>query len=351
MPYWAVILAGGVGSRFWPVSTAARPKQLLPLAGDRSLIEETLARIAPVVPPERTRILTGRHLAELIGQQVPELGPEQLLLEPQARGTAPALAWAAWRISQEEPRAVMASLHADHAIDPPDAFRELLGRVAELASRHERLFTLGIEPTRPETGYGYIQVGEALADGAPGRAVADFVEKPDRDTAQEYMRRGGYLWNSGIFIWRVDVFLEQLRSHTPEIAELLPLLEAGDEVGFFREAAPLSVDEGLLERSERVAVVPASFRWDDVGAWDAVARGREADGAGNVAVGEAYFKDVRRSIVWSEDGAVVLFGVDDLVVVSVAGATLVMPRERAGELKEVVEALPEWLRRMEEPND
>ncbi|HUH11467.1 MAG TPA: sugar phosphate nucleotidyltransferase [Longimicrobiales bacterium] len=347
-PYWAVILAGGVGSRFWPVSTAARPKQLLPLTGDRSLIEETLARIEPVVPPERTRILTGRHLADLIRRQVPGLSEDQLLLEPRARGTAPALAWAAWRIARDEPRAVMASLHADHAIEPADAFRDMLARVAELATAHDRLFTLGIEPTRPETGYGYIQVGDVLPEGAPARAVADFVEKPDRDTAQEYLRRGGYLWNSGIFVWRVDVFLDQLRSHTPEIAELLPMLEAGDEEGFFRSAPALSVDEGLLERSKRVAVVPASFRWDDVGAWDAVARGRKADPAGNVAVGEAFFHDTRRSIAWSEGGAVVLFGVDDLVVVSVHGATLVMPRERAGELKEVIEGLPEALRRMEE---
>lgn len=326
------------------MSTAARPKQLLPLAGERSLIRETLERIRPAVPLERIRILTGRRLAPLIREELPEIGERQLLLEPEAKGTAPALAWAAFEIARADARGVMVSLHADHAIESAEDFRALLADIARLAAERERLFTLGIEPTRPETGYGYIQVGERLGPMMNANEVADFVEKPDRDTAQEYIRRGGYLWNSGIFIWRVDVFLDQLRTHTPEIADLLPLLEKGDIEGFFRKAPALSVDEGVLERSDRVAVAPASFRWDDVGAWDAVARSRPRDAAGNVAVGESYFRDASGCTTWSEESAVVLFGVRDLVVVSVPGITLVVPRDRAAELKEVVKDLPRELR-------
>jgi len=345
---WAVILAGGVGSRFWPVSTPARPKQLLPLGSERPLLADTVDRILPLVPAERLRILTGEHLAAPILEIVPELGRDALLLEPRARGTAPVLAWAAVELARLDPDAVMISLHADHVIAPDSEFRALLAEVSRRAAVTDRLYTIGIEPTRPETGYGYIQVGAQLGTAPELYEVTDFVEKPDRDTAQEYLLRGGYLWNSGIFIWRVRTLIDELRRHTPELGELLPLLEAGEVAEFFEQAPMLSIDEGLLERSDRVAVARAGFRWDDVGSWDAVARTRRADRRGNVVVGDSHLIDCDGCIAWGEDGSVVVFGARDLVVVQASGITFVAPRERTEELKELLRQLPEPLLRPED---
>lgn len=187
------MLAGGIGSRFWPVSTPRRPKQLLPLGGEEPLIAETVERTLPLVPVDRLRVLTGTALVEPILEHVPDLDRGNLLVEPQARGTAPVLAWAAFEIAKNDPDAIMVSLHADHVISPAEPFRERLAEIAGLAAERHRLFTLGVEPTRPETGYGYIRVGKRLGPALEAFDVADFVEKPDRDTAQEYLRRGGYL--------------------------------------------------------------------------------------------------------------------------------------------------------------
>jgi mannose-1-phosphate guanylyltransferase len=335
---WAAILAGGVGSRFWPVSTPERPKQLLPLAGDTPLIRQTVERILPLVPPERVRILTGAALAGPIRAAVPGLAAGNLLLEPVARGTAPVLAWAAHTIASADPAAVMISLHADHVIEPADAFRALLARAATLCTEHRRLCTLGATPTRPEPGYGYIAPGDALVDDGAVRAVARFVEKPDRVRAQQFVA-AGYLWNTGIFVWPAQLLLDELRRHTPELAMHLDLLDAGDVAGYFDAVPELSIDEGLLERSDRVAVLRADFRWDDVGAWDAVGRTRAADAAGNVAVGAAQFVDAQRCIAWSEEGRIVVFGAHDLVVVHAHGTTFVAPRALTAELKRLLARL------------
>lgn len=344
-----MVLAGGVGSRFWPVSTPTRPKQLLALAGDEPLIAQTVRRIQPIVPSGRTLVLTGEPLVEPIRAAVPSLERDAFLVEPRARGTAPVLVWAAHTIAQRDPDAVMASVHADHVIQPEDAFRSLLLEAAALAASTGRLFTIGIEPTRPETGYGYIDVGDALSSATGHRstafAVRDFVEKPDLETAREYVERG-YLWNSGLFVWRVSALLDEVRAHTPELAALLPLLDQGDVAGFFDAAPNLSIDEGVLERSDRVAVVRATFRWDDVGAWDAVARTLPADDRGNVAQGEVWTVDSDGCIAYSDDGPVVLFGARDLVVVRTSMVTLVMPRARAADLKQLLDQLPVELREL-----
>lgn len=345
---WAVVLAGGVGSRFWPISTPERPKQLLPLGSDRPLIVDTVARIIPLVPIPRLRILTGEHLEIPIREALPELARENLLLEPQARGTAPVLAWAAFEIAKDDPDAVMISLHADHVIEPDDAFRSLLAHVGHLAAREDRLFTIGVEPSRPETGYGYIRIGDPLGPGLDAFEVETFIEKPDRATAEEYLSRGGFLWNSGIFIWRAATLLSELRRHTPELADLLPLLEAGDVEGFFARAPNLSIDEGLLERSDRVGVARATFRWDDVGAWDAVARTRDSDEGGNVRIGDAYLVDSTGCIAWAEEGSIVVFGADDLVVVRTGGITFVAPRGQTARLKDLLRELPDHVLRVDD---
>jgi mannose-1-phosphate guanylyltransferase len=344
---WTVILAGGIGSRFWPASTPSHPKQLLPLGGPRPLIRDTVDRILPLVPQERLRILTGRHLAEPICQALPELEPGNLLLEPRAAGTAPVLAWAAAEIERRDPDGIMISLHADHVIDPPEAFRARLQRAAELAVRERRLFTLGARPDRPETGYGYIRPGEALSPddptGAGGRAVASFVEKPDRATAEAYVQ-AGYLWNTGLFVWRVADLLDQLERFTPELAPLVPILREGGTEEFFRRTPDLSIDQGLLERSDRVGVLSADFAWDDVGAWDAIYRTHPLDEQGNVAIGEVHAVGTTGCALYAGDGPVVAFGVKDLVVVRASGVTFVAHRDRVADLKQLIASLPDELR-------
>lgn len=345
---WTVILAGGIGSRFWPASTPSRPKQLLKLGSDQPLIRDTVQRILPLVPAERLRILTGARLADPILGSLPELGPGNLLLEPRAAGTAPVLAWAAAEIERRDPDAVMISLHADHVISPAQGFRDRLELAAELAVRHRRLFTLGALPDRPETGYGYIRAGAALPGGEglaePGYEVASFVEKPDLATAREYVASGQYFWNTGLFIWRVADLLDQIERHTPELADLVPILREGGTEEFFRRVPNLSIDEGLLERSDRVGMVPADFSWDDIGAWDALFRTQPTDPAGNVVVGEGYAVDSRNSALYADDGPIVTFGVDDLVIVRTGGVTFVAHRDRSPELKTLLEQIPERLR-------
>ena len=338
-----MILAGGVGSRFWPASTPARPKQILPLASDRPLITDTVERILPLIPVERIRILTGESMVDPIAEAAGVLERRHFLIEPRARGTAPVLVWAAHELLGHDPDAVMVSLHADHVIRPEAAFRDLVATAARAAEGLDRLFTIGIRPARPETGYGYVQLGRPL-DEEGAHEVRSFVEKPDAATARSYIESGDYLWNSGIFVWRAARLLEEVRAHTPELAALLPLLDRGDVAGFFDAAPSLSVDRGVLERSGRIGVVEASFDWDDVGTWDAAGRTREPDSRGNVVLGSAHLHEATGCVVWNEtDEPVVAFGTEELVVVRRPGVTLILPRERAADLKELLETLPESL--------
>ena len=340
---WITVLAGGVGSRFWPVSTPARPKQLLPLASPQPLISDTVDRILTLIPKERIRILTGAHLAEPILREVRTLSDENVMVEPQARGTAPVLTWAAAEIARKDPNAIMASLHSDHVILPAEAFQQMLLDAARCAQKIQRLVTIGISPTRPETGYGYVKPGARLDADFDAYDVQQFVEKPDRELATQYVQRG-YLWNTGIFVWPVKLFLDEVKQHSTEIAPHLASAQEGDAKTFFSKVGNISVDEAVLERSKKVAVMPATFAWDDVGAWDAVGRTRERDGDGNVAVGDVALVEATNCIAWSEQGTVVLYGTDDLVVVSANNITFVAPRDRTPDLKRLIEQLPRELR-------
>lgn len=339
---WVLILAGGIGSRFWPVSTPQRPKQLLPLGSERALIRDTVDRALRVVPPERLRILTGKHLLDPLSKALPELPEDCYLLEPMARGTGPVLAWAAHVIAREDPDAVLISLHSDHVIHPESAFPSLLQAAARVARDEDLLLTVAVPPTRPETGYGYLRPGEALPapEGFTAFQVSAFVEKPDAATAARYVEEG-YLWNSGLFVWPVGRFLHEVEQHSPEMApELARLAAGGNAEDYFSHVTGISVDEAVLERSARVGSIQATFQWDDVGSWEALSRTREADSAGNVIVGEGHLVETRNSIAFSEAGPVVLFGVENVVVVRQGPLTLVMDRERAPELKRLLDALP-----------
>lgn len=321
------------------MSTRERPKQLLPLAGPHPLVNDTVERARTLVPDARIRILAGAHLADAFRRTLPDLPDASYLVEPRARGTGPVLAWAAWHLLRTDPDAVLVSLHADHLIHPVDAFRRTVLAAADVARRHGLLVTLGVPPDRVETGYGHIQPGPALdgPDGVEAFRVAAFHEKPDADTARRYTD-DGYLWNTGIFVWTAAAFLEELERHAPEVAACLPLLEDGPE-RFFDEVPECVVDRAVLERSDRVACVRATFDWDDVGSWNAVARTRESDAHGNVLHGDARVVDGADNVVWADEGRVVLWGVRDLVVVRTGGRTLVLPRDRAPFLKDLLTAL------------
>jgi mannose-1-phosphate guanylyltransferase len=336
---WVVVLAGGVGSRFWPVSTRERPKQVLPLAGDRPLIADTIERARVLVPDERIRILAGEHLAAPLRAALKDFDEAGLWIEPRARGTGPVLAWAAWRLARTDPAAVMVSLHADHLIRPLHEFEETVRAAVEVARRDGRLVCVGAVPDRIETGYGHVEPGERIATSGRARAyrVEAFHEKPDPETARRYVE-AGHLWNTGIFVWKASALLEEIDAHAPEISDHLPLLEHSSQAYF--DAVPVSViDKAVMERSDRVATVGATFEWDDVGSWEALSRTRAPDAAGNVVVGEGRVVDARGNVVFSEDGSVVLFGTEDLVVVRTGELTLVLPRERAADLKTLLAEL------------
>lgn len=341
MTRWTVVLAGGVGSRFWPLSTPRRPKQLLPLIDDTPLLSATLARLTPIAGPARTLVLTNASLVDAIASVATKLPRENIVAEPAPAGTAAALAWAAQLIARRDgPEAVMICVHADWAIGDEDGFRQRLIAAGDAAVRHRSLVTVGIVPTRADPGFGYIQPGPVVEPGI--FRVARFVEKPDRARAEQ-MRSEGYLWNSGIFAWRVGDFLDEVRAHTPEIQPALAA--AGGDVGrFFAAVRPISVDVGVLERSDRVLVLPGDFQWDDVGTWSALHRVRRHDAAGNAASGRVHALDASNNVVHAEGNAVVLYGVRDLVVVTRDGLTLVTTLDRSADLKTLIESLPADLR-------
>lgn len=236
----------------------------------------------------------------------------------------------------------MISLHSDHVIRPLEGFVTTLEAAIDAAGRTGRLLTVGIPPTRPETGYGYIETGASLSPGA--LEVKRFIEKPDRETAQRFIDQGSFLWNSGMFIWRPRVLLSEMAAHTPELAPDLGRLAAGDVDGFFAKVPTLTIDHGLMERSPNIAVVESEFQWDDVGAWAALLRVRPTDDSGNLVVGEGQAIESHDSLIWAEDGPVVAFGLDGLLVVRASGITFVAPLDRSTDLKQLLAQLPDPLR-------
>lgn len=343
MTRWAVVLAGGVGSRFWPLSTQERPKQLLPLVTKEPLLVEQLKRLRPIAPPQRTLVLTSASLVKAVGRAAPKIPRTNLIAEPRPAGTAAALAWAAHLIQERDGKdATMISVHADWAIGDVDGFREALLTAAAAAEQHHAMVTVGIVPTRPDPGFGYIEPGQQMSPGV--RAVTRFVEKPTREKAAE-MRDQGYLWNSGIFAWRVGEFLDEVREHSPEVGPALAK-HGKSLTKFFSAVKPIAIDHAVLERSKRVLVVTGDFGWDDVGTWGALHRIRRRDANGNAVSGSVHALNASNNVVYAEGGGqdVVLYGVNDLVVVAKDGLTLVTTVDRSADLKALVDSLPRKLR-------
>ncbi len=342
MSRWAVVLAGGIGSRFWPLSTPARPKQLLPLVTERPLLREAVDRLLPIIDAEHILILTNASLVEAIGEALPDLPRANVIAEPKPAGTAAALTWAALEISRRDgDSAVMMSVHADWAIADEEGFRNVLQRAESVATEKSALVTVGVRPTRPETGFGYIE--PAPGDASHGVGVRRFIEKPDAARARVLVAAGN-LWNSGIFVWRVGDFLSEVKALTPEIAPALEGEARNDREKFFSSVRSVSVDNGVLERSKRVMVVSGEFGWDDIGTWPALARSRALDTNGNAASGNVHLVDSSSNVVHAEKGAVVMYGVSNLVVVARDGVTLVTTAEKAADLKALVDGLPAEIR-------
>ena len=337
MTRWSVVLAGGVGSRFWPLSTPERPKQLLPLVNDAPLLLNTLERLDAVAPAERTLVLTNASLTDAVRALAPAIPAANVIAEPRPAGTAAALTWAAAEIERQSgPDAVMVCVHADWSIGDPAGFQTALLRAAKAAEEHHALVTVGIVPSRPDPGFGYIAPAGEIEPGV--FRVDRFVEKPDRLRAAVMVEQG-YLWNSGIFVWRVGDFLDEVRAHTPEVAPALDGCD-GNIDRFFAAARSVSVDVGVLERSARVLVLPGDFGWDDVGTWGSLHRVRDHDEFDNAASGTVHALQSKGNVVHAEGNAVVLYGVSDLVVVTRDGLTLVTTVDRSADLKTLLDSLP-----------
>jgi mannose-1-phosphate guanylyltransferase len=346
---WAVVLAGGIGSRFWPLSSPERPKQILRLVSEKPLIAETISRLRPLVPAERVLVLTSRDIAASIGSAIPEIPTSNLIVEPRPSGTAAALALAAREITRRAgPETIFCSVHADLAVAFPDAFCYVVKEASRVAARDDVLVTVGVPASRPEPGFGYIVPGDPLSDDRPldrGGAcvVKTYVEKPTRARAQELIQSGA-LWNSGIFVWRARVVLDAMAAHTVELGANLSLLDQPDEIRYAEPLRTVSIERGLLERSDRVVMVPGDFGWDDVGTWASLRRARELDDTGNGAFGAVHFVDASANVVHAEAGTVVLYGVSGLLVVSLPGLTFVTTLDRAAELRPLLDALPPSMR-------
>lgn len=339
MSRWAVVLAGGVGSRFWPLSTPERPKQLLALVTDKPLLQDAIDRLAPIVDPLHTLVLTNSSLVKSIRALLPPIPRENIIAEPRPAGTAAALTWAARTIERRDDKnATMISIHADWSIGDDAEFRRVLLEGEKVARSTHTLVTVGVVPTRADQGFGYIQPSDP--DAPSGSPVKRFVEKPDLAHAEKLVSEG-FLWNSGIFVWTVGDFLAQVKQHARELKKALSLDADADATEFFGAVQnPVSVDNSVLERSKNVTVMSGNFGWDDVGTWAALGRVRDKDEFGNVTSGNVHMLDCADNVVHTDGGRVAMYGVDNLVVVVHDGLTLVTTREKAADLKRLVESLP-----------
>jgi mannose-1-phosphate guanylyltransferase/mannose-6-phosphate isomerase len=342
LPIFGVILAGGSGTRFWPLSRSQYPKQVLRLLGSESLLQATCGRLRPRIPPNRLAIVTSAAQADVIRLDLHRQGLDNvhLWLEPEGKNTAPAVALAAVLMGDETGADIMAVFPADHYIRDTAAFHQALDQGAALAQAGF-LVTFGITPSRPDTGYGYIKAGEPLPAGGL-RALA-FTEKPHLDRAQAFLQEGGYYWNSGIFLFRREVFLDALARHLPEMHQGLQGLSAGASqdalARAYRNLPSISLDHGIMERADNVAVVPVDLGWSDVGTWSALHELCPADARGNVILGRALDLDSRDSLIFAQDRVVGTIGLDNMIVVDTADATLVCPRGRVQEVKDLVAEL------------
>jgi mannose-1-phosphate guanylyltransferase len=348
---YAVIMAGGIGSRFWPMSRRKRPKQFLSVVSESTLIQSTVARLQGIVEPECCYVVTHERYVDQTFEQLPAIPRENILAEPISRNTAPCITYAAMKLIERDPDATMIVLPADHVIKNVRQFQRVLRRGVKAAAEEDALITIGIEPTHPATGYGYIQFDTADQDNTRGLKaywVKTFAEKPDVATAERFLDSGDFLWNSGMFIWRAQSILNAVSRHLPKVADAFAPLEK--KLGSrtersavkraFTASPSISIDYGVMERAEKVYVVPGSFGWSDVGDWRAVYDFRPKGKTGNVIGGNVIVHDSSRCLVQADgDRLIALVGIHDAVVIDTADATLVCHRGSTQQVKNVVDYL------------
>ncbi len=346
-PIYALILAGGSGERFWPVSRRVRPKQLLKLVSERTLLEDTVQRLEGMVPPERILILTNVEQEAAVRALLPDFPEENIVAEPAKRDTAAAVALGAGWVAARDHLATMVVLPADHVIKDTAAFQSTLTAAAEVAQETGGLVTIGIKPTWACPGFGYIEQGEPLREGV--HHVVRFREKPNTELAETFVRKGNFRWNAGMFVWSVSTVLSEFNRHAPELACFIAQLtvpEMFDRTlqSRFADLPKISFDYAIMEKADRVLMVEAGFDWDDVGSWQAVASYFTNDEDGNAANGDLTAVDSTNNIVFDQDGTkVALLGVHNLIVVRTGDALLVCHRHQAEHIKELIAKLPEEL--------
>ena len=341
---FTVIMAGGSGTRFWPLSRSTLPKQFLPLTTKNPLIAETMKRMSGFSSPARTSVVCGQKHAALVKKALPKLPKQNVIVEPEARNTAPAIALACAHVAHQDPEGVLVVLPSDQHVADVAAFQKSVEEAIRVAQTGF-IVTLGIKPTRPETGYGYIKLGEPLTGDA--RKVAAFAEKPNSETAQSYLVSGEYLWNAGIFVFRADVMLKAFELHMPELFRALEPIRAawgGKKAAAvlakeFKKMPATSIDYGVAERAPNIAVVPSSCGWSDVGSFNALPEVRSTDDAGNVVEGEGLVIDSSGCVVLGGKKLIAVVGMKDVVVVDAGDSILVLPKDKSQDVRKVVEAL------------
>lgn len=337
-----LILAGGSGTRFWPLSRKNRPKQLLALEGETTLLRDTVERLRPLVGPESVWICTTQALAEAIRRDVPEIPAGQILLEPEGRNTAPAIGWSVRSMPEEARRGVVAVLPADHRIGDPAAFRGILEKAARTVEREDRVMTLGVTPRWAETGYGYLELeAETGEDGL--RQVRRFVEKPTPEKAEEFVRSGSYLWNAGIFVFRGTTLLEILGRLQPELARGLEEIAAAPErvAELYGRLPADSIDYAVMEKLDGIATFPLDCGWSDLGSWAALDEILPPDAAGNTGRGDVVAVESGGNLLFSDAGTIAVLGVHDMVVVRTGDTVLVMPKRLSQDVRKIVARLGE----------
>ena len=348
---YAVIMAGGKGERFWPLSTSKHPKQLLALVGDKPLIAQAVDRLDGLIPPENVFVVTNADLVEATQKAAPMLPAENIVGEPIGRDTAAAVACGGALVAAKDPDGVFAVLTADQVMGNLDVFKATLQGGMNLAEENEILVTIGIQPTFPSTGFGYIESGDDFgsAEGVQFKKAVRFVEKPDAETAQSYLDTGKFFWNSGMFIWSVPTLGKAFNAHCPEMKKLMDELTdyaaRGDIFQGLKKIYPtlgkISIDYALMEKADNIVMACGTFIWDDVGSWPALEGHFPQDESGNTLIGECEQIDSKNNIIYSKDRITAVIGAEDLIVVQAEGVTLVCPKNRAQDIKQMVTALRE----------